>query len=303
VGKFSILTFNGMPMKIDHFFLIALASIFSLAPLTSHAQGSLIPPGAPGPTMLTLSQVQPRVPVDAVHTPGNASTEFLINNPGSYYLTTNIIGVSSEYGIEITANNVTLDLNGFSMIGPASANTGIFITSGVTNPIVRNGSVNGWSSINDGILSFGNNTVIENVSVSGGATGIGCLGSGGVIRDCAVNLSDEDGLYLGGPGYLVYGNTFSGNNTVNEGNGAAIFINASGNRIENNFVVGSGPAGFGILINVAEGYTNNVVVRNSVQGNGANDFYFNSAQLTGPLITGVSLGIITNSSPWANFAF
>jgi Right handed beta helix region len=292
-----------MRVKISALISVALVSIFGLAPLGAYAQGSLAPPGPPGASMLTLSQVQPRIPVDSVHTPGNSSTEFLITAPGSYYLTTNIIGVSTEYGIEITASDVTLDLNGFSMIAPATANSGIIVFSGITNTVIRNGIINGWSSLNDAIFSEANNITIENMSVSGAGTGVGCLGFGGVIRNCTVSLSGEDGIYVAGPGYLVYGNTCVGNNTVNEANGAAIFINASNNRIENNFVIGSGPAGFGIIINTGAANTNNVFVRNTVQGNGANDYLVDFHQLTGPVITNVISGIITNSNPWANFGF
>lgn len=253
--------------------------------------------------MLTLSQVQPRIPVDTIHTPGNSATEYLITTPGSYYLTTNIIGVSSENGIEIEASDVTLDLNGFSMIAPAAANTAILIFSGITNTVIRNGIISGWSSLNDDIFSEANNVTIENMSVSGASMGIACLGAGGVVRSCTVSLDGTYGIYIAGSGYLVYGNSCFGNNTVNEANGGAIFINASNNRVENNFVIGSGPAGFGILINGGNGSTNNVIVRNTVQGNGANDYYVNFQQLAGPLVTNVISGIITNSNPWANFAF
>jgi parallel beta-helix repeat protein len=290
-------------MKLSVLIPVALVSISSLAPLAAHAQGSLTPPGPPGANMLTLSQVQPRIPVDALHTPGNSSTEFLINAPGSYYLTTNIIGVSSEYGIEILASDVTLDLNGFSMVAPATANTAILVFSGTTNTVIRNGIINGWSSLNDDIFSEANNVTIENMSVSGAGTAIACLGPGGIVRNCTVSLGQEYGIYIAGSGYLIYGNTCFGNNTVNEANGGAILINASNNRIENNFVTANSPAGFGIDINAGGGATNNVVVRNSVQGNGANDCVVNFQQLTGPLITNVISGIITNSNPWANFAF
>ena len=292
-------------MKIlhDHWTLIAALLLLGFEIPALRAQGNLAPPGPPGATMLTLSQVQPRIPVDTAHTPGNSSTEFLITAPGSYYLTTNIIGVSGEYGIEITASDVTLDLNGFSMVAPASANSGILVSSGITNSVIRNGIINGWSNLNDDIFSEANNVTIENMSVSGAGTGIGCLGNGGVIRNCTVSLSGEDGIYIAGPGYVVYGNTCVGNNTINEANGAAILINASNSRIENNFVTGSGPAGFGIIVNAGAGNTNNVIVRNSVQGNGPNDYVINFQQLTGPIITNVISGIITNSNPWANFGF
>src|SRR5437763_17142530 len=76
--------------------------------VSSMAQGSLNPPpGAPAPSMKTLDQVEARIPVDASHTPGNATNAFTINQPGSYYLTGNIV-VGANNAITITTNGVTL---------------------------------------------------------------------------------------------------------------------------------------------------------------------------------------------------
>jgi hypothetical protein len=71
------------------------------------AQGPLAPPGAPAPTMLSLSQVEPRTPI-------TNTTAVTISAPGSYYLTANI-SVTSGSAITITASQVTLDLNGFTI--------------------------------------------------------------------------------------------------------------------------------------------------------------------------------------------
>src|SRR5947208_16830687 len=71
-----------------------LAVLYALCPLSStFAQGSLTPPGPPTPTFKTLQQVEPRTPIDATHTPGEGDNQFVINSPGSYYLTGNITGV------------------------------------------------------------------------------------------------------------------------------------------------------------------------------------------------------------------
>src|SRR3954469_21762838 len=73
------------------------------------AQGNLIPSGAPGPTMKTLTQVEPRTPI--------SSLPLVITNSGSYYLTANLTGIVGTNGITITADNVTIDLNGFALNG------------------------------------------------------------------------------------------------------------------------------------------------------------------------------------------
>ena len=125
----------------------ALVAAVMLATLpTGFAQGSLTPPGAPAPTMKSLDQIEPRTIVNAVNTPGDAGDMFVISQPGSYYLTTNLIATALKNGITITANNVTLDLNGFALNSLPGTYTGTAIEiPGIrTNLTVRNGSINGW---------------------------------------------------------------------------------------------------------------------------------------------------------------
>ena len=115
--------------------LLALVSAFSLQPSALLAQGSLTPPGAPAPTMKTLTQVEPRTAISSV--------PFTISAPGSYYLTTNLT-VSSGNGITISSGNVTLDLNGFVLQGVSGSGSGILVSSTYTNITVRNGTITGW---------------------------------------------------------------------------------------------------------------------------------------------------------------
>jgi parallel beta-helix repeat protein len=291
----------------------ALLSIINARFSTACAQGSLTPPGPPGATMLALSQVEPRTPVDALHTPGGGSIDFLIVNSGSYYLTTNIIGTSTRSGVAIYTNNVTLDLNGFSMTGTPGSEVAVAIEGGCTNVIVRGGTIIGWSS---GISAYGSDVLLEGLPISCCAAGINIECNGAVIRDCILDNNNNEGieftsnnlvvtdclfknnnygiyLFSGSENSLILNNTFAGNSAP------AIFCAGSNNRIEGNHVIGSGAIG----ITTFPPGTNNIIIRNSVEGSGANDFSINVPTILGPLITNTVSGIITNSNPWANFAF
>src|ERR1700733_5595894 len=103
-----------MKTKFHHLFIVLALlalSILNLQLSNCFAQGSLTPPGAPAPTMLTLSQVEPRTPI--------STAPYFITLPGSYYLTTNLMISSGNNAIVIETNNVTIDLNGFTIFGTA----------------------------------------------------------------------------------------------------------------------------------------------------------------------------------------
>jgi parallel beta-helix repeat protein len=186
-------------------------SILNSQLATVFAQGSLTPPGAPAPTMLTLNQIEPRTPVDAAHTGSGGSSEFLITQPGSYYLTTNVVGVSGENGINISANNVTLDLNGFSVQGISGVWSGVYIHAGYANVTVRNGNISGWgtSSPYSGVECYANNVILERLKVSANHYGI-YLDSSGVVRDC--NCYNNTGI-----GIQVNAGKVSGCEALNNG--------------------------------------------------------------------------------------
>jgi hypothetical protein len=148
-------------------------STFNAQLSTAFAQGSLAPPGAPAPTMRTLLQIEPRTPISSV--------PFVISTPGSYYLTTNITSSTGD-AIDIAANGVTLDLNGFtisSTLDPANGiaiglNTGVsditilngHVVSGVTNNVAG-----GYSGSGFGYGIYGPS--VSNVRVAGVSV-VGC---------------------------------------------------------------------------------------------------------------------------------
>ncbi len=94
------------------------------------------PPAPPGPTMKTLSQVEPRAPI--------SSLPFAITNPGSYYLTTNLTGAASANGITVQASDVTIDLHGFTLAGVSGSLNGVAVPSAQNGLAIFGGVVQGW---------------------------------------------------------------------------------------------------------------------------------------------------------------
>lgn len=137
-----------------------LALLLSASP--AYSQGPLTPPGVPGPTMRSLDDIYNAADLARANAATAASSvnaartnwmavdalNFTISQPGFFQLTKNLTTASSTaYGIVINADNVTLDLNGFTLQGPKSGSQyGIKINAGRNNITLRNGIVRGWGN-------------------------------------------------------------------------------------------------------------------------------------------------------------
>lgn len=165
--------------------------------------GPLDPPKGPiSSSFKTLAEVEPRIAINAVNTPGDDDSVFKITQPGSYYLTGNMVGEILKHGIEIAAENVTIDLMGFEMRGPGlDAITSTQI--GARNIKVRNGTLYAWPE--DGIdfaSSFAYFSEISGIRVHT-TNGAGIrAGSNAMVSDCAVFGSGGDGISAD-PGSIV----------------------------------------------------------------------------------------------------
>ena len=142
-----------------------------------------------------------RIPIDEAAVFGdykNASTMYAISEPGSYYLTKNIELSSSGMnnssksvrGILIDADNVTLDLNGFSMIGDKPSPP-----SPLTYPVDGTGSGN-----SSAIQMFGSkhHLTIKNGNISNwqGYGVSGPTSSFNLVQDIHVSNINKEGIQL-----------------------------------------------------------------------------------------------------------
>jgi parallel beta-helix repeat protein len=140
--------------------------------------------------------------------------------------------------------------------------------------------------------------VLENLTVSAnGHHGI-AIANGCTVSHCYVENNQNVGILVDGDGSQIIGNTLVGNNKGNNAGSAAIALLGSNNRIEGNHVTGSGTAGDGIQFNNG-GAINNVIIKNSVAGNGANNYTTagGGGNDYGPVGTAA-----TSTSPWANIS-
>src|SRR5262249_12265102 len=149
-------------------------------------------------------------------TPGFPVT---ISQPGSYRLSGNLVVPDQQTtAVVVTADNVTLDLNGFSIVGPnvctpspttctyRGAGVGVLAANDFSGPSpanvrVKNGTVRGMGG--HGVRLLGYETAVENVhAVMNGGPGI--VATQGSVVNSVVRLSGGGGAAL--IGYMVRDN-------------------------------------------------------------------------------------------------
>lgn len=147
------------------------------------------PPGPIGPTMKTLTEVEPRTPIHAAGLPR------IISSPGSYYLAENI--TTAGGGITITSDGVTIDLMGFTLSG--GTGSGIDIPDPHQNITIKNGIVRGWA-MNGIAASTTSNSRFQDLVLSNNGTTLSHhglhAGPGCIVSRCTMANNTGDGIRL-----------------------------------------------------------------------------------------------------------
>ncbi len=169
--------------------------------------GPLNPPAGPvTSTYKTLSDVEPRIAINATNTPGDATCLFKITQPGSYYLTGNILGVAGKHGIKIAlcevGGPVSIDMRGHSLQGVSGSLNGLHGDICSDSQTAWNidsgggsGVVTGWGGW--GIYARGSGR-IANLNVMSPADGCTALTGGGngttTIENCRFRTTGGMGI-------------------------------------------------------------------------------------------------------------
>ena len=209
--------------------------------------GPLNPPAGPvEATDVLQREADQRIPLTQETAPGGAQSVFLIAQAGSYYLEGDITGEADMFTVEIASSAVTLDLNGYAIVGVAGSFDGIRVnTSGLSGIEIRNAVVrdHAFRGVN---LAVGNplGSVLRDLRVIGngfdgmlpgdGATVERCTladnafdgvrtGTGSIVRNCVAFGNGRDGIEVGEGSQII--DSVARNNTragINGRNGTTI---------------------------------------------------------------------------------
>jgi hypothetical protein len=195
------------------------------------------------------------------------SLPMTINQPGNYYFPAQLVNPGTgTWAVTITANNVTLDLNGRDLLGsPGSTDWGILI-NGATNVTVKNGSLDSTAPKGNvaspyvyGIyLKSAVNCTVENIQITDALHPITDVnGNGNQIENCRVHTGIF-GIFLSGcSGDLITGNQLSLLPPGRSSPGWSLYSQSSAGCLFQNNTVHYGDSGYGMVLSPTDQYREN----------------------------------------------
>jgi parallel beta-helix repeat protein len=176
----------------------AVVAVWAVTSLVGVVQGGpMNPPGPPGETTIPLNDIRGSTPLYPEDMPYN------LNHSGSYYLTGDWhLDAPGTDAITISADNVTLDLNGFALIGPGKgvgSDDGVYVECGTEivpelcyNISIYNGTVRDWggSGVN---AFFSASSEFANLRLSNNGDA-GLVAEWGTVTDSVASGNDGFGF-------------------------------------------------------------------------------------------------------------
>jgi len=204
-----------------------------------------------------------------------------ISATGSYVLGSNVTANSPGTCLPISADFVTIDLNGFTIDCAGLLGEGIGEGSNVQGTTVRNGTI---TRCYRGVNLAGSNALIERVrAVSNTNEGIN-VGHDGMVKDSQASQNGGDGIALFFYGLVTGSSSFAnGGNGISAGNGSSVIGNTA-----------SSNTGHGILAALS------LVAKNNSTGNHLYGYYIYCA---GNVIENMARGNQNGFPGAANFFY
>jgi parallel beta-helix repeat protein len=193
-------------------------------------------------------------------TPGDsAGFPATLSRPGRYKLTGNLAVPANLNGIEVTANDVTIDLNGFTIRSnpPGQAVSGVVAFAGEGGLRVINGTITGFSG--GGIVKSPGRAVIEDMRIMSNGRNLELPADSHVRNSTIANGTDLTAAIRCFARCLIENNIVTGNA------GAGVALEAGGGVVLANVIVGNGFAAI-LSSDNRTGYGNNVLLGNGSGG-------------------------------------
>lgn len=177
---------------------------------------------------------------------------YVIAHAGSYKLSGDLTVTSPSIdAIQVSADNVTIDLNGFTISSnsPNGNGSGIIGSSTAAHLVIRNGRVTGFGN---GFSIAGRSAVVEEVTSTGNSLGIFIMsGASGTVSNSTAN-NNGAGIRFDGSGAVI--------NCYFDGNVIGVNIETSPVNVTNNAITHNQ---IGLSIGFG-GYGLNTIMQNSL---------------------------------------